>query len=256
MAKKGTLGYKLGQLRKTAERRMSRLTETIQNKSLPVSVRSWAKETKRKMAGAIQRTKTVNKQGKRQAWKTEAYREKAGQELEQLVKDVPSLYNPAGTSDYVTTQQLNLASSKRTEAASIYSFEEKSIFYRVTQKIWQQKGISDKERNEAIIEYFNRERGNKPPLSLSEIVDKVLEQNKKIKEAQKLNPLEKLTQEQRELYQKYGAIDNADSESKSPSGIGQVVVDAIFDALDEILDLPDFDEALYDEFGDEFESYF
>lgn len=234
-SKKDSLSYHLREVRKTAQRRVERLSGVIANKSIPQHIRNWAVKQRQKIQGAMQRTKTVNKEGKCQAWKTDAYRKKAGNELIELIKDVPALYNPSGTSDFITQQQLNLASSKKTEAASIYSFEEKTTFYAVTRDIWQREGITDKERNQAIVDYFNKNNTGRPR-SLKEIVDEVLKKNKEIKESQKLDPSKKMTKEQREMYEKYAGVDTGDGEKKSPT---QGIVDAIIDSLRDLFNLPE-----------------
>ena len=237
-SKKDSLSYQLREVRKTAQRRVERLTDVIANKSIDQNIRNWAVKQRQKIQGAMQRTKTVNKEGKRQAWKTDAYRKKAGNELIELIKDVPALYNPSGTSDFITQQQLNLASSKKTEGASVYSFEEKTIFYAVTREIWQREGVTDKQRNQAIVDYFNKNNKGRPR-TLKEIVDEVLKANKEIKKAQELDPSKKMTQEQQELYDKYGSVDNGDGKINSPT---QGVVDAIIDKLSDMFNLPKDDD--------------
>lgn len=87
-----------------------------------------------------------------------------------------------------TEAQLNAATA---DAPSVYTKAETKIFYKATQKAWQRPGVSVKERNQAILEYYGYE-------NLSELVSDILTMNSKAVEASQLFYSEELTPEQRE----------------------------------------------------------
>lgn len=87
-----------------------------------------------------------------------------------------------------TQAQLNAAS---VNAESMYTKEEVRIFYRATQKAWQREGVSLKDRNVAILEYYGYE-------NLSELVSDILALNRHALEKAKLTPQEDLTPEQKD----------------------------------------------------------
>ena len=164
-------------------------------------------------------------------------RAKAAQRLEYATRFAGSNYRNEITSFAVTQHQLNLASVK---ADSIYTKTEVAIFYRATQRIWQNAPESIENRNIAILSYYNQQRAANglSPLSLKQIVDYVLQENDKVLKVQGLKNPAKMSEEERKLYEEALAADNADNDKGSPPGIGQAVINSIRDALDELITLP------------------
>lgn len=238
MAKKGTVGYQAQQLRRKGQRRIERLEAVLKTEKTSSRVANWAKQHISEIRSAMQGTRQYSKTGKRYKSKSQNYIKGQISRLEAAVKEVAPRYTVAGDSFEVTQRELNRASVK---APSIYTKTEAQLFYRVTQKIWQREGIGEHDRNQAILDYYNsiRKQNGLSPLRLDEIVDYVLNANKRLAQMQEINPQYDLTEEQQEFYDEAGAIDNADSEAGSPAGIGQIVVQGIQDALEDLFVVPD-----------------
>lgn len=225
-------------LRRKGQRRIERLQDLISYDNTPERIRNWAEQQLKEITSAMQGTRQYSKSGKRYKSKTESYIKGQISRLEAVISATP-LYKAIGDSFAITQSELNRAS---VGLPSAYTKTEASLFYRATQKIWQKKGIGEHSRNEAIMDYFNsiRDKNELTPLSLSEIVDYVLDANKRMGAMQDLEPQEKLTEEQEKLYNEAQQADNDDSDKGSPSSaIGQAVVTAIQDALENLFTLPD-----------------
>lgn len=119
-----------------------------------------------------------------------------------------------------TQAQLNAAS---VNAESMYTKEEVRVFYRATQKAWQREGVSLKDRNVAILEYYGYE-------NLSELVSDILALNRHALEKAKLTPQEDLTPEQKEALEQ-GDVKEAQQspeylmdviEMPDPSGLAEI----------------------------------
>ena len=238
MSRKGTVGYQAEQLRRKGQRRIERLEAVLRTEKTSSRVSNWAKQQISEIRSAMQGTRQYSKSGKRYKSKSQNYIKGQISRLDAVVKEVAPRYTVAGDSFEVTQRELNKASVK---APSIYTKAETQVFYRATQKVWQQEGVSDQNRNEAILDYYNsiRRQNGLSPLRLDEIVDYVLEANNRIKQMQELEP-EELTEEQQEFYDDAGAIDNEDADSNSAGTIGQAVVNSIRDAMSDLL-VTDFD---------------
>lgn len=190
----------------------------------------------------MQGTRMYSKDGKRYKSKTEKY---IGQQLTRLanaVARVEPLYDARKDvferNFRITQQQLNMASVNK---PSIYTKDEVKLFYRVTQKIWQQEGVGEHDRNEAILDHFNsiRRENNLSPITLTEIVQYVLDANKRFKGMQNVNPEEYMDDEEKKAFDEAQRADNSDAPVGSPPGIGQKVVNDIQDALEDLFILPD-----------------
>lgn len=238
MSRKGTVGYQAEQLRRKGQRRIERLEAVLRTEKTSSRVSNWAKQQISEIRSAMQGTRQYSKSGKRYKSKSQNYIKGQISRLDAAVKEVAPRYTVAGDSFEVTQRELNKASVK---APSIYTKTETQVFYRATQKVWQQEGVSEQNRNEAILDYYNsiRRQNGLSPLRLDEIVDYVLEANNRIKQMQELEP-EELTEEQQEFYDDAGSIDNEDADSNSAGTIGQAVVNAIRDAMSDLL-VTDFD---------------
>lgn len=183
-----------------------------------------------------------SKEGKRYKTKTEKYIGQQMSRLARAVKEVKPTYvaknDPFERSFWMTQQQLNMASADK---PSVYSQTEAKLLYRVTQKIWQKKGIKNQDRNEEILEYFNsvRRANNLPMITLTDLVDYILKANERFKDTQEVNPEEDMDDEETKKFNEAQKADNSDSPVGSPPGIGQAVVNAIQDALEDLFILPD-----------------
>ena len=245
MARKGTIGYGAELLRKKGQRRVERLQSAINNKNATPRVIKWAKEQIREIKSAMQGTRQYSKTGKRYKSKTDRYIQRQISRLERAVAAVPQRYTVRGDSFEVTQRELNRAS---VNAPSVYIKTESKLFYRVTQKIWQVEGVGEHDRNQAILDYYNsiRKQNGLSPLRLDQIVDYVLEANKKytdLLERMSKGETEDLDSEALEFQAKMEAADNDDKPKGSPPGIAEAVVSSIKDSLDELFVLPDPSEA-------------
>ena len=239
MARKKTTGYEAQNLRRKGQRRIERLQDLISNDNTTERVRNWATRQVKEITSAMQGTRQYSKSGKRYKSKTESYIKGQISRLEAAISEVVLMRSAPVDTFAVTQSELNRASVR---APSSYTKTEASMFYRATQKIWQTQGVGEHSRNEAIMDYFNsiRSQNGLSPLSLSEIVDYVLEANKRMGAMQDLEPQEKLSEEQEKLYNEAQQADNDDSDKGSPSSaIGQAVVTAIQDALEDLFTFPD-----------------
>ena len=238
MAKRGSIGYKAGLLRRQGQRRVERLEAVIKAGDTPQRIRNWAQAQVREIKSAMQGTRQYSKSGKRYKSKSQNYIKGQIDRLTAAVKEVAPRYTVAGDSFEVTQRELNRASVK---APSVYTKTEAQLFYRVTQKIWQREGVGEHDRNEAILNYYNsiRRENGLSPMRLDEIVDYVLNANQHAKQLQFVSPSEPMDLEAEEFYNEAGAIDNADMEAGSPPGISQMVVNAIQDALEDLFVLPE-----------------
>lgn len=237
MAKRGTIGYQAELLRKQGQRRIERLQAVVKDEKTPQRIQNWAKNSIREIKSAMQGTRQYSKSGKRYKSKSENYIKKQISRLTAAVKEVAPRYTVAGDSFEVTQRELNRASVK---APSVYTKTEVQTFYRATQKIWQREGVGEHDRNEAIMDYYNRVRreNDLSPLRLDQIVEYVLDANKKVQAMQKAVPDVPMDAEAEEFYQETMNADTADGENGSPRGVTESVVSGIRDALDNLFVLP------------------
>ena len=232
MSKKGTTGYKAELLRRKGERRIKQLEAQLKVKDISARRADWAKTQIKEIKSAMQGTRQYSSTGRRYKTKNEDYIQKQMKRLENSISRVPARMQYKGDSFTVTQAELNKASVGQ---PSIYSKTETQVFYRATQKIWQKEAIGEHERNKAIVDYFNTKRAEQgmSPLSFTEIVDYVLEKYKDYSSLiEKAN--RQMTQEQAEEYAK---LDNEDDRTTSPTA--QAVINAIRDAFEDLITLPD-----------------
>ena len=241
MAKKNSMGYYGGLLRRQGYRRIDQLNQIINDKTITKSKREWAREQKREIRSAIQGTRMYSKTGKRYK-KTEKY---IGQQMVRLanaISGVKPRYNakndPFERSFWMTQQQLNMASAGK---PSVYSKTEAKLLYRVTQKIWQKEGVSIQDRNQEILEHFNsiRRQNNLSMITFDDLVQYIIKANERFKDIQEVNPEKDMDDEEKEKFNQAQKSDNSDAPVGSPPGIGQSVVNAIEDALEDLFILPD-----------------
>ena len=234
MAKKGTLGYEAIRVRRMIERRITRIDRALENEGITQRMQTWLETRKKNLESAFRGTYQRNSAGK---IRSAAYRKGQITRARNELEKVPQLFTVEGDADAITQQQLNLASAK--SKASIYTYNETKLFYRITQKIWQKSNVGEHERNTAILEWYNstREKNDLSPLTLDEIVDYVLKKNEMYQKVLTTKP-EDMTDEQLKFYNRVMNADSGDAQVGSPPGITEAVVDAIRDALENLFILP------------------
>ena len=245
MAKEKTFGQRIKLLREKVARRISRLEIAASSKSASNRTKKEAKKKIRQLKNAEQSTRIYNPKTGKKYKKTTSYLRRAESRLEKYVGEVPARYTVESDPFEVTQKELNQASVK---APSVYTQSEVKIFYRATQKIWQIEGVSEHDRNEAILVHYNsiRRANGLSELSLEDVVSLVLKANELAIKAQETDPSEAMTDEQREEYEKAQQGDNADSEKGSPPGITKTVIDNIKDSMESFINEPKISEILKD----------
>jgi len=237
--KKGSLSYYAAQLRQQGKRRIARLEKAANDESASSRVRNWSRDQIANIEDSMKATMRVK------GWqKNKAESDKqVGAAMRMLARDIFSVapkFTTEGDTFEITQQQLNLASAKR---PSMYTKKETQVFYRATQKIWQKTGIteSDENRNEAIMEYFNKTRraNGLRDVSLDEIVEYILKSNKAGLLAQDLDPRKVMSPGEEDALENAQKSDDEDTKEGSPPGIGQAIINEIRDAFAGLFTLPD-----------------
>lgn len=246
MAKEKTLGVITRKSREKAARRIARL-ERAKEAKISAYTKNWISKQIKEIKSAMQGTRQYNpKTGKKYKSKSTRYIEKQEARLEKAIKAVPQRYTAEGDPFEVTQRELNRASAKQ---PSVYSETEARLFYRVTEKIWNRENIGEHDRNGAILDYYNsvREENDLAPYTLEQIVDFVIEKNRKFTDI--LENLDaalngELDEEAHEFYVKLLGADNEDNKTGSPKGVSELVVNAIEEALEELFVLPNPEDDL------------
>lgn len=238
-----TLGSFAKELRQYGERRVTRLQKQLATGQGTRRTREWMRNQIKEINSAIQGTRQYSKSGKRYKSKTQGYIAKQMTRLAKAVSEVAPRYTVEGDSFEVTQRQLNLASVR---APSVYTKAETQIFYRVTQKIWQREGVTGHNRNELVLNHFNelRRKNGLSPLTLPQVVEYILEANKRVAAMEELDPAEGIADEDAEAWNEAQRADNADMEAGSPPGIGQARINSIRDEMEAMLVLPNIDQLL------------
>ena len=189
-------------IRRQADRKIAQLDRIIDN-----AKDEYMKRGAELRKGAIEKFKA----GTYFKGTTEESRRESLQKLAGQLKSTQHV-STRGRRNLASTQtQLNAAS---VGAASTYTQEQVRIFYRATQSAWQRPGVSLKDRNQAILEYYGYE-------NLSELVSDVLVMNVSAEEAARKyrERMEKLTKEQQE----YVTASDVREAQSSPTYLQEVV---------------------------------
>lgn len=250
-SKKGSLSYYTAQLRDMGDRRIARLRRALETATTD-RTRSWIKSQIKEIKSASQGTRSINpKTGKRYKTKTEDYIASQGVRLAKAIAKIPQLYTAKRDTFKVTQQQLNLAS---VSAPSVYTKNEVKIFYRTTQEMWEEAerewvkknpdGNVEKDfnRNEAILDAYNREReaNGLSPLQLDEIVQAVLDKNEKATKIAAVDDADFDDSDPESVaFREAQQQDNEDGDAGSPPGVGQKLVNEIRDSLKKLFTTPD-----------------
>lgn len=215
------------------QRRVKRLQSELEAGHGTQRTREWMRNQIKEINSAIQGTRQYSKSGKRYKSKTQNYIAKQVTRLARAVNDVAPRYTVSGDSFEVTQRELRRASVNLPAA---YTKKEVQIFYRATQKIWQQEGVNPNRRNEAILDHYNaiRQQNNLSPLRLDELIDYVLKATEVAQRQQTIDPSDYMTDEETEAFNAAQREDNADADAGSPPGIGQAIVNDIQDALNSL----------------------
>lgn len=148
-------------------------------------------------------------------------------------------YDDFQTQNETFAYEARMASNKETQHASIYTKEQVDIFYRTFQRVWE--GGEPSSRNEAILSYVNdtiRIPRGELPLSLFEIMDKVLQANELALSAQVADPADVEDLDDYIRYDTLTGFDNEASDKTSP--IMGTTIYAVRDNLDALLTMPKF----------------
>lgn len=233
MAKKPTLGNLAYRARQMGERRVKRLQKYMESSLVGSKEKQIIRDRIKEINSAIQGTRQYSKTGKRYRSKSAKYISKQLKRLQSAIAETPALLRSNERAYRTTERQINMASAKR---PSVYTKEQAQLFYRTTQEIWQREGVTEHERNKAIMDHVNAERlaNGLAPATLSEIFDYVIKQKGDIIKGLNVKPQDDMTDEEREAYDKLAGADNADSDAGSPPGIGAYIISEIRDAFEGI----------------------
>lgn len=213
-SKKGTVAYEARNARRQADRWIKSLSKIEADKS---------GTTLNERAAAHQLITELKKQKGLTYQLTHKPNQKEQDKIKQASAVIRSLASSAsmskgkhGASNLFTQQQINIASrrhERQEDNTSIYTKEEVKVFYRSTQRIWQQPGelVDTHSINKKIMNAL----GTK---SLKEAFDIVIShpQNQKVLEQIRLGKMRKsdMTKEQLELYEKLREKDTSDYDQR------------------------------------------
>ena len=233
MAKKNSLSYYAGQLRKAGRRRLDRLSAALVDEKASMRTKKWAMKQATEIISAIEGTLRFTKDGKRNKAKTDAVVGANMQRLAKAINQVAPRYTVEGDPFEVTQHQINLASARK---PSVYTKQETQLFYYATQDIWNKKNVGEHDRNEAILDYFNAERAKagQPETTLEEIFDWVMEKTDVAQKALTAKPYADMTEEEKEAFEAMQTAENDDDKIGSPP-VGPAVVNFVRDSFKEFI---------------------
>lgn len=227
-------------IRKKFERRKRDLLNNVINSDKTSGkAKQWARNTIQQMELLSEASKLAWNEGGKRHTRSRKEVGAAIRESLSVLDLVQPKFTYEGNANEITRVELNKGKIK--SAVSIYTAEEVAVFYKSTQRIWQQEGISNDKKNEAIMAYVNGPRvaNGQAPMSLEEIVSYVLQNNKRALNMLKLNPRALDGYEDEELYAKAQQSDNEDHHETSPIFSGQKVINYIRDQIERLYTMPD-----------------
>lgn len=224
------LGSRASSVRRAAERRIAALKQAVKSGYYSESEKADMNNTIKQMRKDMRQTRMYTKTGKKIGNRTAESREAAVARLNELNKENLTMQSykrefrrrreDVGRRNMIAKQQLNLASSRPSLEASKsggkigeYSFIEKSVFFKATQRAWNRADVSENERIEAILNYYNTQ-------DLEQLIRDVLDANRDV--INTYNRLEheiemsSLSEEELEAYTQLLAGDKTDEDSTSP----------------------------------------
>lgn len=230
------LGNRARSARRAAERRINALKEAVKSGYYSQSEKEAMNNTIKQMQKDIRQTRQFTTTGKKIGNRTIESREAAIARLNELNKqtfttrefrrELRQLKADVGRRNMIAKQQLNLASSTVSLEASRsgnkigeYSFVEKGIFFKATQRAWNRADVSENERIEAILKFYGTQ-------DLEQLIKDVLEANRDVLNTYNRMDRElafsELTEEELDAYAQLLAADSTDEDSTSPTYLYEV----------------------------------
>lgn len=224
------LGSRASSARRAAERRIAALKQAVKSGYYSESEKADMNNTIKQMRKDMQQTRMYTKTGKKIGNRTAESREAAIARLNELNKEnltrqeykreFRRMREDVGRRNMIAKQQLNLASSRPSLEASKsggkigeYSFIEKSVFFKATQRAWNRADVSENERIEAILNYYNTQ-------DLEQLIRDVLDANRDVintyDRLEREIEMSSLSEEELEAYTQLLAGDKTDEDSTSP----------------------------------------
>lgn len=224
------LGSRASSARRAAERRIVALKQAVKSGYYSESEKADMNNTIKQMRKDMQQTRMFTKSGKKIGNRTAESREAAVARLNAINKETLTAQEykrefrrrreDVGRRNMIAKQQLNLASSRPSLEASKsggkigeYSFIEKSVFFKATQRAWNRADVSENERIEAILNYYNTQ-------DLEQLIRDVLDANRDVintyDRLEREIEMSSLSEEELEAYTQLLAGDKTDEDSTSP----------------------------------------
>lgn len=224
------LGSRASSARRAAERRIVALKQAVKSGYYSESEKADMNNTIKQMRKDMQQTRMFTKSGKKIGNRTAESREAAVARLNAINKETLTaqeykrefrrMREDVGRRNMIAKQQLNLASSRPSLEASKsggkigeYSFIEKSVFFKATQRAWNRADVSENERIEAILNYYNTQ-------DLEQLIRDVLDANRDVintyDRLEREIEMSSLSEEELEAYTQLLAGDKTDEDSTSP----------------------------------------
>lgn len=213
MAKRDTYGYRAELARKRADVRIKGLLQVLRSENLPDVTRKVFQKEIMSLNAEKAATRIRTKTGKIIPGRTQSELNAALERLNERVEATTIYTGDRRRAFKVTQSELNKAS---VGLPSQYTKAEAKIFYKATQKAWQRAGVTEHNRNEAILEYYGR-------TNLAAFVKEVLDINELAIKASEMRTNEDMTEEQRKEYDEAQRRDNEDSEKGSPIYMSSVI---------------------------------
>lgn len=212
--RKGTLGYESKLTRRMAQRSIKQMNKIIKSSKYTRDEHDAARGIRDKMEDLV--SQTYFRSRKPNA-KERGLIEQANAQIRALTSSAKISRGKNGAANLYTQWQINEATKKRDAGEpnpSIYTQEQVKIFYKLTQRVWMNNDgtpTDTKMINRRIMEYFNTD-------SLATAMGRTLS-TKEAKQALAVAAVqnqEKLTNEQRRLYDEALAEDTEDQVEISP----------------------------------------
>lgn len=212
--RKGTLGYESKLTRRMAQRSIKQMNKIIKSSKYTRDEHDAARGIRDKMEDLV--SQTYFRSRKPNA-KERGLIEQANAQIRALTSSAKISRGKNGAANLYTQWQINEASKKRDAGEpnpSIYTQEQVKIFYKLTQRVWMNDDGTPTDTNminRRIMEYFDT-------ASLATAMERALS-TKEAKQAlavEATQTQEKLTAEQRRLYEEALAVDTEDQVETSP----------------------------------------
>lgn len=232
-SKKGTIGYVARQTRVKGTRALNYIYKQLKSSKLSPVQRQLTKAAAKQLTEAI--AGSYLGRGKQTKRLVQGVQENVAK-IESMVLNTKMLHGKHGAANFATQQMLNMATrSYKGEDADLdaaanpspYSREQVKLFYKSTQRIWQnEEGPTDTSQiNRKIMQYFktpsleeafNRAMSNSTVKAQLEISENIRKHGGKV-------DLSELTPEAQKFYKETLAADNDQESQSSPTYLRAVV---------------------------------